>query len=419
MDVNLLDRDQDGRWILGKVTLWEYLSNLSEDSFNYEIQRGIVTNPYLDTILDSIVEKTALPPFSLVTSRFEIDANGDGATLDDINILDGLQRTYRLWLYKKISETAIRSNIENYRDVTSMLKERFPNMLRVISPRQIRSLFECENRINVWNLQQCYENCFIYLYVWQGLSQTEVVKKMLILNAGQKRMSISHQYELMYMQVFNNYAENIAGVTLFRSKDARYEEVKKGKRLVGEYPIPSIIIGLQSFIAGKPIRLSSDMLLNAMPAENEFISVQATQLFFNSDFIRRFTEAMLRLDHRLCDNNNEAIAWFVKDTTISGMMAGMGEVIREQFKSDDDFAQNSTTRLIDFSNNLVGDDPFQLEMFYAEYNKLASARINIGIILRRAIAFYTKGMIEAKKTTWASAFRLATNKGQDCTEWID
>lgn len=419
MIIRRLDKSDDDRWFLGKVDLWTYLSNLDEDSFNYEIQRGIVTNPYLDTILESVNDKTALPPFSLVTSSVVECEDNLYVVINDVNILDGLQRTYRLWLYKLISETAIRNGLENYRDVTNMLKEKNQNMLRIISPRQIRSLFDRESSINIWNLRQKYEVCFIYLYVWQGLSQTEVVKKMLILNAGQKRMSISHQYELMYMQVFNNFAEEIPGVSLYRSKDARFEDVKKGNRQVGDYPIPSVIIGLQSFIAGKPIRLSSDMLLNAMPAENEFISVQATQLFFNTDFIRNFTEALLKLDHKLCDNNSEALAWFVKDTTISGIMGGLGSLIREQNASDEDFANNATNRFVELTESITGVDPFQLETFYDEYNKLASARINIGIILRRAISVYSKGLFSGKKQTWATSFKLASSKDKNDTEWTD
>ena len=68
MKVKILDKNQKG-WYLCKVSLKDYIESLTEDSFNYDIQRGIVTNPYLDTILDSIADMNTLPPLSIVISE--------------------------------------------------------------------------------------------------------------------------------------------------------------------------------------------------------------------------------------------------------------------------------------------------------------------------------------------------------------
>lgn len=57
MKIIVLDISEDSQWVLGKVSLWDYLSCLTHDDFDYDIQRGIVVNPYLDSILSSVVKR--------------------------------------------------------------------------------------------------------------------------------------------------------------------------------------------------------------------------------------------------------------------------------------------------------------------------------------------------------------------------
>jgi len=416
MIITVLDYNEDRSWLLGKVSLWSYLLGLSPDDFDYDIQRGIVINPYLDSILTTIVEKSTLPPFSLVAS--EIVINDVEAEMNGFSILDGLQRTYRLWLYKKIAEMALERQTNNYQNVTSRLKELFPNFSKIISPRQIRSLFNQESSINVWNLRQIFENCFIYLYIWRNLTEQQAVKKMLLLNAGQKRMPIAHQYELMYLHVFRDFQYEIDGVQLYRSKDERANEVKRGNREVGEYVIPSIIIGLQSFIAGTPMRLSGDMLYSATSQEKEFITESSTDLFFNRDFILRFVTSFNHLDRRACRQNDEIKAWMSKDGTIAGLMGGIGAVVRETYPDDYSFAEHGCERFEDLIAAIPENNPFNLEQYEQEYGRLQSARINIGMILRKAITHYTKNLVTGKKANWKESFMAAQNKMKD-REWYD
>lgn len=421
MKIKVLDISEDSQWVLGKVSLWDYLSCLSHDDFDYDIQRGIVVNPYLDSILSSVVKKNVLPPFSLVAANVEF-RNGE-ADVNCFNILDGLQRTYRLWLYKKISEMAISQKTKNYQNVTNKLKTQFPDYSKIISPRQIRQLFEENNEnnnegINVWNIEAVFKSYSIYLYIWQNLSEQEAVKKMLILNAGQKRMPIAHQYELMYLQVFKDFQYNQNGVRLYRSKDAKANDIKKGNREIGEYLIPSIIIGLQSYIAGMPMRLSGDMLYSTTSQDRDFISEDSTDLFFNRVFIYHFVTAFYHLDNRI-STDDRTKKWMSGDVTIAGLMGGFGAVVRETYRDDYDFSTHGCDLLEDLINGISRNNAFQLDKYEHEYNRLQSAKINIGMILRKAIAHYTKNLVTNRPTSWKEAFAIAQNKKYDEVEWYD
>ena len=89
MKIKILE--QRTGWLLGKVSLLDYIESLTKENFNYEIQRGIVSNPFLDTILNAVNSNTPLAPISLVTKN--VDAVCDTVEIKQFNILDGLQRT--------------------------------------------------------------------------------------------------------------------------------------------------------------------------------------------------------------------------------------------------------------------------------------------------------------------------------------
>ena len=159
MDIKILDRKPG--WILGRVSLLEYIKSLTEENFQYEIQRGIVSNPFLDTILDAVVENKPLAPMSLVSKGFE---DGDKCiSINQFNVLDGLQRTFRFWIYYQLAKLASEKNSDDYRVVTKEFKTTCNNYSLAVSPRQVRGLFKHDNAINVWNLNDLYSKFELYL----------------------------------------------------------------------------------------------------------------------------------------------------------------------------------------------------------------------------------------------------------------
>ncbi|MCQ2171304.1 MAG: hypothetical protein MJZ17_00905 [Bacteroidales bacterium] len=412
MRIDVIDV-QENKWILGKVCLWEYLESLDVEDFNYNIQRGIVNNPYLDSILLSVKDNNPIPPISLV-SQDKLNVVDNVIYLNSFDILDGLQRTYRLWIYKKITETANIKRCYDYKKIASIVRENVGDYSKAVSTRQIRSLFDRNhNGLTVWNLQEKYKDYGLYLYIWVNLSDSEVVKKMLILNAGQKRMAISHQYELMYLKLFKKYQSNHPEVKLYRSKDLDFNRVKSGNRIIGEYNIPTIIIGMESLVKGEPVRLSSDLLFDKLSSdgieEDGYIGENSVDMFFSVEFIHNSIDIIYALDSKLAKNDiyNK---WYIKDTTISGIMAGIGHCIRSSNPMDEEFAFNCRECALQYIENFPEHDPFDLKNFNHEYESLSSVKINIGIIVRKAICLYTINLIKNNKASWKEVFSQLTSK---------
>lgn len=408
MKIEVLDRKiTDGKsWFLGKISLWDYLSAVKPQNFDFEVQRGIVKNRYLDSILQSVDTNEAIPPITITVNGYKktdiescIDI-GDG----EFNILDGLQRTYRLWLYKTIAEIAKPQNnlfggvSYDISDIIEKLKSCPYYIHGVISVSQIKALLDSSAPINISRIQDIYRKFFIYLYVWAGLSEKEVIQKMLILNAGQRKVSIGHQYELMFLQIIkdNHLSSN---VRLVREKEDKYSMVKTGKRDIGEFIFSSTIIGIQSLIAGKPVRLSPDNL--ELGTEDDYISEKQVTQYFNQPFLNIYLNSLYELDETLVHINGLYLKWFVKDTTVSGIMGAIGfflECINGEYTEHYKRVINILKHKIELA------DVFDVSDFYSEYSKLSSQKINIGDKVRMAIYNYTLALLKDRPITWSKAF---------------
>lgn len=394
MDIKMLDRKPG--WILGKVTLLEYIKSLTEDNFKYEIQRGIVSNPFLDTILDTVVENKPLAPVSLVSKGFE---EGDKTiSIRQFNILDGLQRTFRFWIYYQLAKLANEKNCNDYRTVTKEFKTTCDNYSLAVSPRQVRGLFKHDNAINVWNLNDLYSKFELYLYVWTGLSIDQEIKQMLILNAGQKQMNLNHQFELMYMRLFEENTFDKGEIKILRSKDGKITN-----RNIGEYFMSTVIIGVQSLVNMKPMRLSRDMLYKD-DFQNDIL-LSSMDGVFTIGFIRNFLELFHKLDKKI-SVDQEHSNWFAKDTTISGIMAGIGQHI-QALNHDSSYVLANLSQCID---SVEGAIAFRLDEYNKAYSELSGAKVNIGKVIRRAVMIYTQNVLDRTIISWKEAFNQAIMK---------
>lgn len=407
MKIEILDKKQIANqqsWFLGKISLWDYLSAVEPDNYEFEIQRGIVKNRYLDSILDSIYKKEVIPPITITTNEFELADDNKFLIINNgkFNILDGLQRTYRLWLYKEIADIASsnRNLFDEYdiNSIVSKLKDNkyyYPGVIPII---QIKELLNTDKDINVSKISQIYEDFDIYLYIWSNLSEKDIVNKMLILNAGQRKVSINHQYELMFIQVLKDmYIPN--NISLIREKDTRYGSVRRGNRKIGEYIFSSAIIGIQSLIEGRPIRLSPDNI--EIGVEDNYVSKDEVDRFFNQPFLNTYLNSLMDLDISLNKYGDDYNKWFVKDTTISGIMGAIGANLKDIY---DDYSNKYKDVIKSLCQKINASDCFNIQDFYIEYNLLSSTKINIGDKVRDAIFKYSKALIKGENIRWKDAF---------------
>lgn len=391
-------------WFLAKCNLALYMENLRKDFFDFEIQRRIVKNVYLDGILHTIELGDPMPVITLTV-------DGGVETIDDLHIkianfdiLDGLQRTYRLWVVWRLIKIINSSNCREYKDLLTQLKSDEEGKMLLdldfVSVKLLKQLFEKDNDEVTFKdkLLSLYAQYDIYFAIWDGLSDDDIIKKMLILNAGQRSVSSVHQFELLFLHFFDDNKLNLdRHIHLYREKQKEYFRIKRGTRKVGEYALASIIIALQSYVEGKPLRVDPS---NRVKFEDD-TPVEGDELtcYFNAGFLNSFIQRVYNLDLQLKAKGPSYEMWYGKDTTLSGVFAALGA-----------FLKGNTINMVmlDDAIKKITDmfDPFSLDEFYEAYSNLSSVRVNVGKVLREAVFEYTKGLLTGNRIDWYQAFNM-------------
>lgn len=403
-------------WYLCRGNLLEYLNSLKKEFYEFAIQRRIVKNQYLDVLYETILSGDPLPIITL-TYRKEITeklTNGIGAIeieMDEAEILDGLQRTFRLWAYKIVSEKYTANRGLSVTDLAKKIKA--DNHLffetGVISTGLIKELISKSQMEEIPNAYDGYETYFV---IWSGLKENEIIKKMLVLNAGQKAVSKTHQFELLFLHFYEEIIKTQKKIKLVKEKDVNSNEVKKGNREIGQFMFSSIIVALQSFVEQKPLRISTEGLFEELVAEVD--TKQAVyDSVFSSDFIKLFLDQLFEIDKTIEEKENaQGKEWFVKDTSLSGVFAALGRRIKIDEKwSEKELAEFAGKGFNELKDAIITKG-FNLKQFTEQYNNMSSRSVNIGNFIRKVIMEYTFELLDGREPTWSEIFEKSKPGGK-------
>lgn len=408
MEITVLDIKQvNGKtWVLCKGNLLQYLRGLKTDFFEFSVQRKIVNNVYLDSIYKSVLNGEPFPPVTLTYSdTIPSDSHGIiDIDENNIEILDGLQRTYRLWVILFFEKIIRDSGARDFRNLTDAIKQTEEGELvlqnKFVNPKFIRQLLgQRDGKLYIETLIEKYSLFDVYFNIWTQLDDKDIIRRMLVLNAGQKAVSSTHQFELLFLHFFDDKKLHYnPAVTLIREKDKRYRDVQQGRRSIGEYLMSSIVIALQSFINGRQLRISPVNMINL--DDNKLLNDEKIAEYFNADTLSDFINQLYELGEMLSEKSAEYIKWYGKDTVLSGIFGAMGSFMIDK----EGFADVSAIRRLTLEF-FKYDDPFKLIDYYDAYeNKLASTKVNVGNAVRKAIFNYTKDMLMWGKSDWYKYF---------------
>lgn len=262
MKAEILDQKKEGSatCYLCRVNLLDYVKSVPKDYQNYVVQRGIVSNRYLDHMVETVHDQKHIPPIVLVCSRYNI---GKGSiSVNDYKILDGLQRTHRLKMIFDSIDILIRSKIDPSKksDQDKFLKQYSKELREIGSNRQVfRKLMNYGVGPNT-DYTDFFKGNFLWLEIWVDLSEDEQVNKMLLLNAGHKSVSIKHQLELIFLSTYIELEKNSPdGVTFKRERDISAIQYSKTRK-TGEYHFSHFISAIIALAAGKIVNTNSEFI---------------------------------------------------------------------------------------------------------------------------------------------------------------
>ncbi len=388
---------------LCKVKLIDYINAIPNTYKEFEVQRGIVVNRYLDHLADTIHKQRHIPPIVLITDQFKFINNDNEIDVKNFKILDGLQRTHRL---KVIADTITylinQSNKSEIRENPSRFARENSSKLRELSAdvKLVRSLVSL-GCLEISSRDDFFGNNTIWLEVWTGLSDAQQVEKMLLLNAGHKAVNIKHQLELLFLSTLFKL-ENISpnGVSFIREKDQTAIQYSKSRKL-GQFHFSHVISALIALSAGKVVNTNSDFISDLQANSGDYLELIEG---FNLEFIKKFIEFLYELDKCLKEKYQDiGTKWLGREVVLIGFFAAIGE-----------FAEERSESVITILDSIIKEIPnivnlLDLNNFEIERNNVELNKVNVGNVNKRAVYRAIRALIRKETFSgWKAYFGSAS-----------
>lgn len=289
MSITILGTTKDIRTganvIYAQMPVNKYLEMIGNDFADYFIQRRKEKHKAYQRMKADIKEGALLPSITLAVKPNKVlginDKIGDKKSLETLllepgvaDILDGLQRTYILHDLK--SEGHL--------------------------------FFEEQN---------------ILVEYWLEGDLKRLIYRMIVLNAGQKPMSMRHQIELLFMSLNDIITENLEDVEIMFERDStRRTSAKK-------YSLKAIAMAYQVFLTGTT-EVKNDVIINELLSDDELDSNEEELVSKFSEFLKYFNY-YTQIDKLVEDNYQtkfNSLNWFGTDNTLSGFFAAISVFIK-------------------------------------------------------------------------------------------
>jgi hypothetical protein len=375
MDLKVIGLARDLRTstpvVYAQLPINDYLEVVGDEFENFSIQRRRENHKAYQRLKLDIKAGALLPSITLavkpdkvsgITPLFEA-AESDEAALGilasalgvhgDVDILDGLQRTY----------------------IMSDLKKEGHEFVR---------------------------NQKVLVEFWLEADLKKLIYRIIILNAGQKPMSIRHQLELLFMSLKTSVEQSIDGLEIYTERD------NTRRRRAKKFPLSAIVSGYQAYITSSAELQKDNVIANqliensALDSSEEEISTQFSQFSYYLSQYADMDEQIYRIYRNQVTEDEEAGAkpeevgkdtkatqvnyasWLATENVIMAFFAAIS-----QFSSSETKSQRVNEAIAALVRTLTsaaeGDDPLGLEVFEQLRAGNNPRRVNVGLATRKLL----------------------------------
>ncbi|MBT0778933.1 hypothetical protein [Paracoccus sp. pheM1] len=155
------------------------------------------------------------------------------------------------------------------------------------------------------------------LEIWVNIAFFPLAYRMLLLNAGQRPMSMKHQIDILSGGLANDL-QDLNGIEIFRVKD------HKRRVRPGQYHLSTLAQAFQAWMQRSPNVDRTNLVVETMVVDEalESLGIDLTSEDGNQrDGFRQFVEWLLALDQALGDEQHR---FFGNDTVVLGFAAAIG-----------------------------------------------------------------------------------------------
>lgn len=357
------DKRTDTIVLYGKMPITDYLNIVGDDFENFSIQRRRESHKAYRRLKQDVIDGALLPSISLAVKPTKVpnllpllesgENESDWSELEAelskgglVDILDGLQRTYIL--------TDIKEEGHEFMEGQEILAE-----------------------------------------FWFEQDLQNLIYRIIVLNAGQKPMSMRHQIELLFMSLREHLEQSIQDLKIFTERD------NSRRRSAKKYSLALIAAGYHAFLTASAelkkdnIVASQLMDSNALDASEEELGDSFNRFVSYLDKLSRIDEEIFRIyegsqqeisdgdaDERETTGANRH--WIADENVFLSFFAAIA-----QFGKLEDKRPRIDDALAKLEGKLkaanVGEDPMHLLTFSNLKKGANPRRSNVGVATRKLI----------------------------------
>jgi len=333
-----------------QASLDKYLDIVGEDFGEFSLQRKRESHKAYKRLREDIVGGALLPSITLSVKHHLVEdiighinnksALTDLLSRDDVvDILDGLQRTYII--------SDLKRNGVVFKEGQKLLLE-----------------------------------------YWLEPDLSKLIYRMIVLNSGQKAMSMRHQIELLFLSLQETISSRLEGIEIIKEKDSkRRTQVKK-------YHLSSIVASYNAFITASHETDKENLVAQKLIDDGAFDSSEDELTAQFEDYMY-YLGVFIKLDE-MCwglyttnqiDENGEEIDlgdsqnWLGSENVIVSIFSAIAQFLKTEKKDRVDKAFDKLFNVIEAGEL----DPLGLNVFNQVKIGLIYKKANMGFVTRKLI----------------------------------
>ncbi|RZJ49707.1 MAG: hypothetical protein EOO19_04835 [Chryseobacterium sp.] len=250
------------------------------------------------------------------------------------------------------------------------------------------------------------QNQKLLLEFWFEEDMGNLIYRLIVLNSGQKPMSMRHQVELLFLTMQDKLKKDIPGLIMYNERES------KARDNASMFPFDRIVTGYQSFLNQSPEINKGKLISDKLDTGKVITDVDMVILEGYNEYTAYLTK-YLAIDvqsYRVYEKFSSfsgAKNWLADENVVNSFFAAIGILADEPvFKKRIDLALLNLTELL--TNSKIGDDPFALKDYDLIRQGFNPKQFNIGFISRKTIMncfleyFKGEGLLSFKKC-WSLA----------------
>ncbi|MES2557305.1 MAG: hypothetical protein V4604_14215 [Bacteroidota bacterium] len=349
MDLRLIGKAKDLRTnshiIYGQIGIQNYLALIGDNFDKYGIQRKREKHRAYKRMKEDIKVGALLPTITLAINQDKvqslmplIDQDNQEQILKILSvpgtfsILDGLQRT---------------------------------NILKDLKD---------EGHVFIDNQQ-------LLLEFWIEPDIKHLIYRLIVLNAGQKPMSMRHQIELLFMTLATKLQESIEGLEIFKETEERR------RSRAGQYQFERVVTSYQSFL-WKTAELNKNNIITQQIMEESVLDSNEEQLNDSFETFSNYLQLFVTMDRAYFSQS------VIGSTFPDPNWLANENVMNSFFAAIADFSMNTdrTARINTAINCLISDiesqsieDPFGITTYRSILTGIDTKKLNVGVATRKLL----------------------------------